>query len=86
MRQHKLRLDDLFVETFSTIAEDGHRGTVNGHQEYETMAEGCDSTNQFTCMANQTCYPQFTCVAGQTCDPQFTCVDNQTCKPDLTCS
>ena len=33
MKQRKLRLDDLQVETFETSRASGERGTVVGHQE-----------------------------------------------------
>ena len=89
MRQLKLRLEELQVESFATGAENALKGTVHAHQEegdsptyppYHT----CDSCPPaFTC--DTTCPPMHTC---ETCPPKYTCdwpcspaTANQTCGP-----
>jgi hypothetical protein len=79
MRQHKLRLEDLTVESFNTTRGDRQRGTVKGNEAEEegTFLSWCNTCDD-TCEG-------FTCEYNKSCAPQFTCVDNQTCMGDLTC-
>jgi len=81
MRLHKLRLDDLVVESFHTIPESGLSGTVQGYVAagdgtlFTHICNSCQSCNgEFTCMQNQTCAPELTCVMDTTCAPEYTCV------------
>jgi hypothetical protein len=75
MRQHKLRLEDLAIESFSTTPTGSHRGTVKGHAEAEpgTIFSWCNTCDGFTCEYNHTCAPQLTCVMDTTCAPEYTC-------------
>jgi len=81
MTQHKLRLDDLEVESFQVLPEaPRERGTVQGHIALTAYA-GCSRT----CFHNDTCAiscPGGSCiltVCADTCDTcQRTCF--QSCE------
>jgi hypothetical protein len=53
MKQRKLRLDDLRVETFEISREQGGRGTVHAHQESGECTPVC-SVDVETCAHNCT--------------------------------
>jgi len=78
MTQHKLRLDDLQVESFQVLpAAPRERGTVQGHIVLTAYA-GCSRTCIYkdTCAIScRTCYGQLTCNDSCLCDttPQLTC-------------
>lgn len=75
MRQHKLRLDDLTVESFPTTRDTSSVGTVNAHDAETDLctADGCDpATTYFWCYTcNDTCPPKYTCE--DTCHGKHTC-------------
>ena len=74
MRQFKLCLDDLAVESFNTNDEAMRGGTVKAHYQEMYATEG-----GFTCVMDTTCAPEHTCVMDTTCAPEHTC--NATCPP-----
>lgn len=50
MRQNKLKLNDLQVESFATIAPASGRGTVLGHgKTYVQDTECCDTYAPYVC-------------------------------------
>jgi hypothetical protein len=77
MRQHKLRLEDLSVESFNTEEEARHGGTVRAYEEAEpgtifSWCHSCPNTcDEHTC--GNTCAGMFTCDYDRTCSPQYTC-------------
>lgn len=83
MRQHKLHLEDIQVESFSTDALNDPIGTVKGRDaDTETCEEECGTLFTHIC---QSCYdtdcPPHTCIS---CDWQFTCYEAWTC-PQPAC-
>lgn len=71
MKKHKLRLDDLRVESFETAADTTDRGTVRGHDSIRPTVP----TPQLSCEACMTPWPQ--------CETQqLGCADT---VDDLTC-
>jgi hypothetical protein len=75
MRQQKLRLEDLAVESFDTSTSVGFKGTVKGHAEAEpgTIFSWCNTCDGFTCEYDRTCQGQFTCDYNETCKGELTC-------------
>jgi hypothetical protein len=80
MQAHKLRLDDLAVESFPTSEAGSFGGTVHGHSGMEDETE--DGTILTICVSCEgSCPPKHTCV--DTCPPRHSCV---TCPPQYTCA
>jgi hypothetical protein len=76
MPHHKLHLEDLDVESFSTTSAVHNRGTVNGHVgDPGTIGSWCNTCDGFTCVQDTTCAPEHTCVMNTTCAPEYTCED-----------
>jgi len=78
MRQQKLRLEDILVESFSTSTVNDPLGTVKGRDaDTETCEEECGTILTYICRScrDSDCPPQ-------TCN---TCGDVYTCKPEHTC-
>lgn len=84
MRQHKLRLEDLAVESFDTVPGGGFAGTVKAHDESEegtflSVCRSCPNTcDEYTCQ--NTCEGKYTCQ--ETCGDKHTC---KTCWPVASC-
>lgn len=95
MKQHKLRLDDLQIESFSVLPEaPRERGTVQGHLITPPNFT-VDCTFADTCAIScRTCYRQITCnetclcetYKGPTCG--VTCINRcatDNCTGDIFC-
>ena len=59
MKKLALKLADLQVETFTTAAQTGGRGTVQGH--YGTTHTQAGETCEATCAEGYTCAYWYTC-------------------------
>jgi len=81
MRQHKLHLDHIAVESFATTRENRPVGTVNGHDADTELCtlEACDgSTYIVVCVSCPTA-----CTNCLSACPPYTC--ENTCPPKHTC-
>lgn len=65
MRNLKLRLDDLSVDSFSIGEGAGQSGTVKANSGPSEWAGSCDISCVNSC--NITCYGQVTCKGYKTC-------------------
>lgn len=80
MGMHKLRIEDLSVESFHLSDDAPQSGTVHGHVDAEgtilSICHSCGGTcDEFTCKrTDQSCVGQFTCDYDRTCAPQYTCI------------
>lgn len=92
--RHKLRLDDLEVESFRTTEAPSFRGTVKGQANDADAAsifiisicDSCDGSCApvHTCVMDTTCAPEHTCNPDATCAPEYTCKDSCHCTVDAT--
>lgn len=83
MKKLRLNLEDVTVTSFVTDSEAEQRGTVYGHDSYETRF-GCmtweaecnnepSAETRCLCTDAEGCYPSAYCSGGY---PNFTCVEN----------
>jgi hypothetical protein len=82
MHRKKLRLEDLEVASFHTVAMKKERGTVRGNEGtfwWSMCGHSCDGT------CDATCEGMFTCIMDTTCAGDFTCEYNKSCAGQLTC-
>lgn len=82
MRQHKLCLEDIQVESFALNAEGDTLGTVKGRDaDTETCEEECGTILTWICNScrDSNCPPQ-TC---QTCGDVYTCNPEHTCPVEI---
>lgn len=98
MKQHKLRLDDLEVESFQTLPEaPRQRGTVQGQIALtayagcsgtcfyrDTCAISCGSCGQLTCNDSCLCESVPHTACGPSCDG--TCLTACNCSGDIFCA
>ena len=88
MEKLKLSLENLVVETFTPVLEQGARGTVRGQQSGPYTDE-CDSCGVETGCGGHGCDSDFcqsqacgtaTCYAWETCAGAYTCAAVESCQ------
>jgi hypothetical protein len=87
MLKHKLCLDDISVESFSTDTNMDKAGTVKAHEVTDEIECGAATTFVHLCGGGASCFES--CVVTH-CAPQVTCTDftheyNKSCPPQATC-